>query len=85
MDRAQLLLLANAYKKRIYERLLELVPERVAALDRSVFEVKATEEVLARVHMQGAAEALDAFDMSELLRAVARESSGAETETGLEV
>ncbi len=84
VDREQLLKLTDAYKERIYERLLELVPERMAALERSVFESKATEEVLALVYMQGAHEALDAFDMSEFLRAVARESGGTEAETGLE-
>lgn len=68
IDKAQLLLLADAYKEQIYTRLLELVPGRMARLDRSVFEGKSTEEILALVYMQGVAEALDAFDMDELLR-----------------
>ncbi len=74
MDKAQLLLLTDAYKEQIFSKLLELVPGRVARLDRSGFEDKTTEEVLALVYMQGIAEALDAFDMNELLRAIAREN-----------
>ncbi len=74
MDKTQLLLLTDAYKEQIYTKLLELVPDRLGQLDRGVFEGKTTEEVLALVYVQGAAEALDAFDMDELLRAVARAS-----------
>ena len=69
MDDVQFLQLANAYKEQIYTKLLELVPDRLARLDESVPEGKTSEEVLALVYMQGAAEALDAFDMVELLRA----------------
>jgi hypothetical protein len=69
MDREQLLLLTDAYKEQIVTRLHELVSSRLAQLDRSVFENKTTEEVLALVYMQGVAEALDAFDMAELLKA----------------
>ncbi len=74
MDKNQLLLLTDVYKEQIFSGLRELVPGRVARLDRSGFEVKTTEEVLELVCMQGVAEALDAFDMSELLRAIAREN-----------
>ena len=84
MNKDQLFKLTDAYKESIYQKLLEQLPERMANLDRAVFEGKSTEEVLALVYMQGVTEALDAFDMSELLRAVARESGGAEAETGLE-
>lgn len=69
MDRAQLLLLADAYKEQIFAKLHELVLGRVARLDRAVFEGKTTEEVLALIYMQGVAEALDGFDVAELLRA----------------
>lgn len=72
MDKDQLLLLADAYKEQIHTKLLELVPSRLERLDRGVFEGKTTEEVLALVYMQGVAEALDAFNMEELLRAIAR-------------
>lgn len=68
-DKAQLLLLANAYKEQISSKLHGLVPGRIARLDRNVFEGKTTEEVLALVYMQGVAEALDAFSMNELLKA----------------
>lgn len=74
MDAQAVLKLANSYKEQIFTKLRTTLPERMANLDRSVFEGKTTEEVLALVYMQGAAEALDAFDMTELLRAVARES-----------
>ncbi len=67
MEKAHLLLLADAYKEQIFSNLHELVPGRMARLDRSVFEGKITEEVLALVYMQGVAEALDAFDTAELL------------------
>lgn len=69
MENTQLLSLANAYKEQIYTKLHELMPNRLARLDRSVFEGKTAEEVLALVYMQGVAEALDAFDLAELLRA----------------
>jgi hypothetical protein len=69
-DRTRLLQTTTAYKERIYAKLLELLPERMARLDRGAFEGKTTEEVLALVYMQGVAEALDAFDMGELLRAL---------------
>ena len=68
-DKAHLLLLADAHKEQIFSKLHELVPGRMARLDRSVFEGKITEEVLALVYMRGVAEALDAFDMAELLKA----------------
>lgn len=68
-DKAQLLLLADAYKEQIFSKLRELVPGRIARLDRDVFEGKTTEEVLELVYMQGVAEALDAFNMNELLEA----------------
>lgn len=55
MDKAQLLLLTDAYKEQIFTKLHELVPGRVAQLDRGVFESKITEEVLALVYMQGVA------------------------------
>jgi hypothetical protein len=67
INRAQLLLLADAYKEQIFFRLHELVPGRMGRLDRSVFKGKATEEVLALVYMQGVAEALYAFDVADLL------------------
>jgi hypothetical protein len=41
----------------------------MSKLDRAAFEGKTTEEVLGLVYMQGVAEALDAFDVAELLRA----------------
>ena len=66
---AQLCLLADAYKEQIFEKLLKLVPSRLERLDRAVFEGKTTEEVLALIYMQGVAEALDAFDIDELLEA----------------
>ena len=69
MNNAQILLLADAYKKRIHEKLLKLVPDRLAQLDPGVFEGRTFEEVLALIYMQGVAEALDAFDMTELLAA----------------
>lgn len=75
--------IATAYKEQIYTKLLELIPERMASLDRSVFEGKTTEEVLTLTYMQGVGEALDAFDVNELLREVALKSGNAETE-GLE-
>ncbi len=74
MKKEQLLLLADAYKEQVFAELLEMVPRRVATLDPSVLEDKATEEILALVYMQGVAEALDAFDMAELLRTIAREA-----------
>lgn len=74
MDKEQLLLLADAYKEQIFAKLREMVPRRVATLDPGVLEGKATEEILALVYMQGVAEALDAFDMAELLRTIAREA-----------
>jgi len=43
-------------------------------LTAAFLEGKTTEKVPELVYMQGVAEALDAFDMSELLRAIARES-----------
>ena len=69
MNDAQLLLLANAYKEQIREKLLKLVPDRLAQLDPGVFEGRTAEEVLALIYMQGVAEALDAFDIAELLQA----------------
>ncbi len=74
MDTDQLLLLTDTYKEQIFSKLRELVPGRMARLDRSGFKGKTTEEALELVYMQGVAEALDVFDMSELLRAIARES-----------
>lgn len=74
MDREELLTLASAYKEQIYARLLETVPKRLATLDLDVLEGKTTQEMLILVYMQGIAEALDAFDMAELLRAIAREA-----------
>ncbi len=44
MDKAQLLLLADAYKEQIFSKLHELVPGRMARLDRSAFEGKTTED-----------------------------------------
>ncbi len=69
IDKAHLLILADAYKEQIYTRLHELVPGRMARLDRSAFEGKTTEEVLTLVYMQGVTESLDAFDVAELLNA----------------
>ena len=69
MDESRFLTLADAYKTQIHTKLLELVPERLGRLDASVVEGKTTDEVLALIYMQGVAEALDAFDMDELLRA----------------
>ena len=66
---AQFLLLAEAYKEQIHAKLLKLVPDRLAQLDPNVFEGRTSEEVLALIYMQGVSEALDAFDMAELLRA----------------
>lgn len=60
----------DAYKERIYQGLLELLPKRMARLDHGAFEGKTTEEVLALVYMQGVAEALDAFDLNEMLQAL---------------
>lgn len=77
-DRTRLLQTTTAYKEQIYTKLLELLPERMARLDRGAFEGKTTEEVLALVYMQGVAEALDAFEIGELLQA-----SEAEDEAGL--
>ena len=47
----------------------ELAPRRMARTYRTLLEGKATEEVPALIYMQGVAEALDAFDLVELLRA----------------
>ena len=69
MDKAQLLLLADAYKEQTYTKLLELVPDRLKRLEPGVLEGKTFEEALALIYMQGVAEALDAFDMAELLEA----------------
>ncbi len=73
MDESRLLTLADLYKTQIYTKLLELVPERLGRLDQAVLEGKPIEEALALIYMQGVAEALDAFDTGELLRAVKRE------------
>lgn len=62
----RLLELADAYKEQIFTKLHELAPGRIARLDRSVFDDKGTEAVLALVYLQGVAEALDAFDVAEL-------------------
>ncbi len=70
MDESRFLTLADAYKTQIYTKLLELAPERLGRFDPTVLEGRTTEEVLALIYMQGVAEALDAFDVSELLRAV---------------
>ena len=67
MDEAQLLLLANAYKEQIREKLLILVPDRLAQLDPGVFEGRTSEEVFALIYMQSVTETLDAFDMTKLL------------------
>lgn len=72
MDRENIYDIVDAYKEQIFSKLYELVPSRLERLDRGVFEGKTTEEVLALVYMQGVAEALDAFNMEELLRAIAR-------------
>ena len=69
MDESRLLTLADLYKTQIHTKLLELVPRRLGQLDRTVLEGQTTEEVLALIYMQGVAEALDALDISELLRA----------------
>lgn len=66
----QLLTRIDAHKERIYQGLLDLLPERMARLDRSAFDGKTAEEVLALVYMQGVAEALDAFDLDEMLQAL---------------
>jgi hypothetical protein len=79
MDKEHLFRLADAYKVQIYTKLHALVPSRVAQLERSVFEDKMTEDVLALVYMQGVAEALDAFDMDELLREIALASNASES------
>lgn len=70
MDESRFLTPADLYKTQIHTKLLELVPERSGRLDHAVLEGKTNEEVLALIYMQGVAEALDAFDMDELLRAV---------------
>ncbi len=72
MDEPHFLTLADVYKTQVHTKLLELVPEHLGRLDHAVLESKTTEEVLALMYMQGVAEALDAFDMGELLRAVKR-------------
>ncbi len=64
------LTLADAYKEQIHAKLFELVPERITRIDSGVFDGKTTEEVLALMYMQGVTEALDAFDVSGLLRVV---------------
>lgn len=79
MEKEQLLLLADAYKEQVFAKLLELVPRRVATLDPSVLEGKVTEEILALVYMQGVTEALNTFDMAELLKAIAREARDSDT------
>ncbi len=81
MDKEHLFQLTDAYKEQIFTKLYELVPSRMAKLDHDAFTDKTTEEVLVLTYMQGVGEALDAFDMSELLREVARadaEKSGLE-------
>lgn len=79
MEKEQLLLLADAYKEQVFAKLLELVPRRVATLDPSVLEGKVTEEILALVYMQGVTEALNTFNMAELLKAIAREARDSDT------
>ena len=77
MDAARLLRLAETYKEQILAKPEELAPGRMGRIDRTLLEGKTTEEVLAAIYMQGVAEALDAFSVSELLRASEREGGGA--------
>ena len=73
MNQSCLLTLADLYKTQIYTTLLAPAPKRLGQLDRTVLEGKTTEEVLVLIYMQGVAEALDAFDVDELLRALRSE------------
>ncbi len=79
MDKEHLLQLADVYKGQIFNKLHKLVSERMERLERSIFEGKTTEEILALIYIQGVAEALDAFDMNELLRAIARADTASES------
>ena len=69
MDRDTLLKLADTYKEQIFSKLSELAPRRITQIDRHELEGKTTEEVLSLLYLQGVAEALDAFDLAELLHA----------------
>ena len=69
MDETRFLTLADRYKKQIYTKLQELVPDRLGRLEPGVLTGRPTEAVLALIYMQGVAEALDAFDPAELWRA----------------
>lgn len=74
MDEARLLKLAVVYKEQIFEKLAELSPGRIAKIDREALKGKTTEEVLELLYLQGVAEALDAFNVAELLQAVDRDA-----------
>lgn len=76
MDSDKLLTLSDAYKEQIFSKLSDLAPGRIAQIDRRELEGKTTEEVLILLYLQGVAEALDLFDMTELLRAAGEDGAG---------
>ena len=81
MGKEHLLELADAYKAQIFTKLLELISSRLADWTTVPLRAKRTTEgVLALIYLQGSGEALDAFDIAELLREFARIAA---TESGL--
>ena len=61
--------LAEGYKEQVYGKLLELLPGRILRIDKSQIRSMSMEEVMQYMYIQGVAEALDSYDVGELLRA----------------
>lgn len=69
-ERERLLRLSSGYKEQIYEKLVELFPKRLEGADLAEWQDKSTEELLRLAYVKGVAEALDGFDVEELLAAL---------------
>ncbi|ADI15614.1 hypothetical protein [Truepera radiovictrix] len=76
MDARDIVELADAYKLRLFDRLRDRLPERLRAFRGDALKGQAA-DVLTYAYLQGVQDALDAFDMAELLRLIARESGAA--------
>jgi hypothetical protein len=76
MDARDIVELADAYKARLYDRLRDRLPERLRAFREGPLEGRVA-DMLTYAYLQGASDALEAFDMAELLRLIASESGAA--------
>lgn len=69
-EKARLFALARAYKEHIVHKLEAFLPQRLAQIDRASLQGLTGEEVMKQMYLQGVNEALEAFDVEELMRAL---------------